>query len=233
VRVAVALLLLSGIAQAEPTEPAQRKWHLGIEGMTDFPLHVGVQAWAELPHRIRLTMAVGEMPDAYLRTINAAAVAFGAYSQRQADLISETLSRAISWRLQFGWRPFARRGAYFLGGFGILTLEHGVGLADVIRLATNIQLPQEQNIGLGYDVHTVVEMLSIEVGWIWIPWRDLTIRVSLGFSGPVGAQVSISPNFSTTAQQPFLRSVESYVEDLIEKHCYIPYAGVALGWRLY
>jgi hypothetical protein len=233
-RIALALLLLSGIAHAEPlAEPAKRKWHLGIEGMTDFPLYVGAQVWAELPYRIRLTMSAGEMPDAYLRTINKIAVSAGAYNQRQADLIREALDHAAVWRLQIGWRPFARRGAYFVGGFGILTLDHGIGLVDVIRLASGIQLPQEANIGLGYDVNTVVETLNIEVGWIWYPWRDLTIRVALGFAGPVGVQVSIEPNFASTIQRPFLRAAENYLENLIEDNLLIPTVGVAIGWRLY
>jgi hypothetical protein len=160
-------------------------------------------------------------------------VAAGAYNRRQSDLITESLDRAGFWRLQVGWRPFARRGAYFAGGFSVLALVHGIELADVIRLASNIQLPQEANIGLGYEVNTVVEMLNIEVGWIWYPWRDLTVRVALGFSGPVGVQVSIEPNFASQIQRPFLRAAESYVEDLIERHILLPTVGLGIGWRLY
>jgi hypothetical protein len=230
-RIPLVLLLVSTIAHAEPVE--QRKWHIGVEGLTDFPLHLGVQVWAELPYRFRLTMSEGGMPDGYLQTINAVAVAAGAYNQSQADLITESLDRSFVWRLQFGWRPFPRRGAYFAGSFTIVTLDHGLGLADVIRAATGVQLPQEANIGLGYEINTVVEMLGVEVGWIWFPWRDLTVRFALGFSGPVGVQMSIKPNFASTIQQPFLRQAESYAEDLIQKHLLAPTVGLALGWRLY
>src|SRR4051794_7105865 len=160
------LLLISGTASADPPVES-RKWHLGIEGMTDFPLSVGAQVWAELPHRIRLTVSAGELPDAYLSTINAIAVSAGAYNQSQADLITELIDRASTWRVQAGWRPFRRRGAYFEGGFGLLTLNKGLAVAAVIELATGFPVPQEANIGFGYEVTTVVEMMGVEVGWIW------------------------------------------------------------------
>jgi hypothetical protein len=234
-RTLLLVVLASGIAHAEPAdEPrAPRNWHLGIEGMTDFPLTVGAQVWAELPYRLRITMSSGELPDSYLKTINAIAVAAGAYNQSQADLITELLDRAATWRLHFGWRPFPRLGGYFEGGFGIVTLEKGLALADVIQLATRFTVPQDARIGLGYEVTTVVETLGIEVGWIWYPWRGLTIRVALAFAAAVGAQVSIEPNFASTVQRPFTQQAEKYAEDLIEKHFYIPTVGLALGWRLF
>src|SRR5262247_3624560 len=112
-RTLLALLLLEGISLADPfDQPLQaRKWHLGIEAMTDFPLSIGAQVWVEVPYRIRLTMSAGEMPDGYLNTINSIAVAAGAYNQSTADFITELLDRAATWRLQVGWRPFPRRGA--------------------------------------------------------------------------------------------------------------------------
>ena len=158
---------MSGLARAEPADEARapRAWHLGIEGMTDFPLTVGAQVWVEMPYRLRLTMSSGELPDGYLQTINAIAVSTGAYNQSQADLITELLDRAATWRLHFGWRPFSRRGGYIEGGFGLVALEKGLALADVIQLASGLMVPQEARIGLGYEVTTVVETLGIEVGW--------------------------------------------------------------------
>jgi hypothetical protein len=196
-------------------------------------LHVGAQVWLETPHRFRITVSTGEMPDAYLQTINSVAVSTGAYKQSTADLLTELIDRAVSWRLQAGWRPFRHRGAYVEAGFGILTVEKGLALADVIQLATSFPAPQEARIGLGYDVHTVVETLGVEVGWIWYPWRDLTLRVALGFAAPVGAQVSIEPNFASTIQRPFTRFAEAYGEELIEKNLFIPTVGLAVGWRLF
>jgi hypothetical protein len=232
-RTLLLLCLAVGVAQAEPVERRQRQWHLGIEGMTDFPLTVGVQVWAELPYRIRLTMSSGDLPDGYLQTINAIAVSAGVYNQRQADFLTELLDRAATWRLHVGWRPFPRRGAYFEGGFGIVTLEKSLALADVIQLATGFTVPQEAQIGLGYEATTVVETLGVEVGWMWFPWRDLSVRVSLAFAGAVGAQVHIEPNFAATAQAPFTQQAERYAEHFIETYFMVPTVGVALGWRLF
>ena len=233
--IAAALVLLVGTVHAqEPESRADgRGWHLGIEGMTDFPLQVGAQVWLETPHRFRITVSSGEMPDAYLQTLNSVAVAAGAYNHATADFITELLDKAASWRLQVGWRPFRNRGAYIEGGFGILTVEKGLALADVISLATTFPAPQQAGLGFGYDVHTVVETLGVEVGWIWYPWRSLTVRFSLAFAAPVGAQIDIKPNFASTLQRPFTRFAESYGEELIEKYLFIPTVGLAVGWRLF
>jgi hypothetical protein len=78
-------------------------------------------------------MSAGELPHGYLQTINAIAVSAGAYSQRDADLITELLDHAATWRLHVGWRPFRRLGGVE-GGFGLITLANffiptvGVGL---------------------------------------------------------------------------------------------------------
>lgn len=207
-----AVVLVAGTAHAQPTAERtdERAWHLGVEALTDFPLHVGAQVWLETPHRFRITLSSGEMPDAYLQTINKIAVSAGAYGQPTADFITELLDHAESWRLQVGWRPFRHRGAYVEAGFGLLTLEKGLALASVIQLATTLPAPQEANVGFGYEVHTVVETLGVEVGWIWYPWRDLTVRFALAFAAPVGAQISIKPNFASTLQQPFTRFAEAY-----------------------
>ena len=230
-----ALILVGATAQAQPTKARtdERAWHLGVEGLTDFALQVGVQVWVEMPYRFRLTMSAGEMPDAYLQAINSVAVSAGVYKQSTADFMTEIIDRAVSWRLQAGWRPFRRRGAYVEAGFGILTVEKGLALADVIQLATGLQVPEEARIGLGYEVHTVVETLGIELGWIWYPWRDLTVRCSIAFAAPVGAQVSIHPNFASTIQQPFTSAAESRAEHLLETDLLLPTVGLAVGWRLF
>src|SRR5262249_54758235 len=104
---------------------------------------------------------------------------------------------------------------------------------DVIQLATGFMVPQEARIGLGYEATTVVETLGIEVGWVWYPWRDLTVRAALAFAGAVGAQVSLEPNFTSTIPRPFTQQAAKYAEAPSEKHCRIPTGGGALGWRLF
>lgn len=229
---ALAIVLLAGsIAQAE--EAKTSKWHLGVEAFTDFPLQIGGQVWVELPHRIRLSTSFGEMPDPYLQTINSILVSSGVYNQSTANVMTEIIDRAFTWRIHIGWRPFKRRGAYFEGGFGLLSLDKGLLLADVVQLATGMPSPQVPDIGLGYTVNSVVETLGGEVGWIWDPWRGLTVRVSIGIAAAVGAQVSITPNFLAAQQQAYTRFVEQYGEELLKNHLIIPTVGVGVGWKLF
>jgi hypothetical protein len=226
------VILAAGIAHADP-EPSQRKWHLGVEAVTDFPLYVGAQVWVELPYRIRLSTSFGEMPDGYLDVINDVATSAGLYNQQTADLLEEALDHAFTWRLHAGWRPFKNRGGYIEAGFGTLDAHANLGITSLIQLATGINPPMEANLGLGFRFNTLVETVGVEVGWMWMPWKDLTLRVSLGFAATVGAQVTVTPNFATSLQGVFTRLVGGYVEDLIEKYLYIPTVGLAIGWRLY
>lgn len=231
--IVIAVLMTGTAAEAQATKSPERAWHLGIEALTDFPLQVGFQVWLEMPYRLRVTVSSGEMPDAYLQTINKILTSSGVYNDATADFMTELLDRAMTWRLQFGWRPFPRRGGYVEGGFGILDVEKSLAVADVIHLATGLTAPQEANVGFGYEGHTTVETLGVEIGWIWFPWRDLTVRFSLGFAAPVGAQVSITPNFASTIQRPFTQAAEARGEELIEKYLFIPTIGLAAGWRLF
>ena len=227
------LLLVGNVAHAGEPDAAPSKWHLGVEWLTDVPLHVGGQVWVELPHRIRVSTSFGELPDLYLDAINAVAVKAGAYDNRTADLISEALDQAFSWRLQVGWRPFRHRGAYFEVGFGILEKEAGLALASVITAATSFPAPQAPGLGFGYELHSVVETVGGEVGWIWYPWRGLTVRLALAFHAAVAAEVTLTPNFASTIQRPFTRFAAAYVEELIEENLFIPTVGLAIGWQLF
>jgi hypothetical protein len=234
-RILVLLIALGSAARADEfatAEPA-RRWHLGIEGVTDFPLFIGGQLWVQLPHRLRITTSFGEMPDLYLRTINAIATSAGAYSNSTAELITEALDYAVSWRLQFGWVPWKNHGAYFEAGFGILEKQGSLALADAINAATGFPIPQIPGIGFGFKMNTVVETVGGEVGWIWYPWKGLTVRVGVAFHAPVGAQVSVTPKFFTNGRLPFAHFAEDYVAELLKRYLYVPTIALAVGWRIY
>ena len=246
------LLLLDGAVRAQPIEsPApspeplalltppppkvhERNWHMGIELTTDFPLWVGGQVWFELPHRIRLSTSFGELPDVYLRTINAVATSAGLYSHNTAELITEAIDRAVNWRVHVGWSPWRNRGGYFEAGFGILELQPGLALADVIQVATGYPAPNVPGIGLGFKLDSIVETVGGEVGWVWYPKSNLTLRLGIGVAAAVGAQVSLKAKFnSTTTTVPFARFGEQYIEQLIEHYLIIPTVALAIGWRLF
>jgi hypothetical protein len=228
------LLLVSSWARAEPvaTPPEARKWHLGVEALTDFPIQVGAKVWMKLPYRVRLSTSFGEMPDRYVDAINGIATSAGLYGDSVAQLMSAMLNRAITWRLHVGWFPFRHRGAYIELGYGQMWLDKGLVVAEVLQ-ATGVIPPADTGIGFGYQVNSRVETLGIEIGWMWFPWRDLTLRASIGFAATVGAQVEIEPNFAAQHQQIFTRISELYLEDLIKTYFFVPTIGFAVGWRLY
>jgi hypothetical protein len=214
--VAILLLLFGGVAHADPVEnepkpkaveaepkPEARDWHIGVEVLTDFPLYIGGQFWVEMPYRFRLSTSFGEMPDFYFDTINAVAVAAGAYNNRQAEFLSELLDHAFTWRLHAGWRPFKNHGAYFEVGYGLLEAHGSIGVLSVIQLATGFTAPIEANIGFEYRLSTLVQTVGVEVGWIWYPRSNLTVRLAFGFAATVHANVDIEPNFLSTLQRPF------------------------------
>jgi hypothetical protein len=240
-RIIAVILLLGSTAEAktlheelDPTRDTARDWHLGIEGHTDFPLSVGFQVWAELPrYRIRISTSFGEMPDAYLDLINTVAVAVGAYDNNMAEFISEALDKAFSWRLHVGWRPWKHRGAYFEVGYGLLEVHKSIGLVPILEKATGITAPPELNLGYGYRINTLVNTVGVEVGWMWWPWRDLTVRFALGFAATVEANVDIQPNFLSSKQAVFTRLAAFHLEQLIEEHLFIPTIGLGLGWQLF
>ncbi len=233
-RLVAIVLLVGGVAWADPEpEPRARHWHLGVEAMTDFPLYVGAQVWVELPHRIRISTSFGELPTLYLDTINSVAVKVGAYNNATAAFVSEALDHAFTWRLHLGWRPFKKRGAYFEVGYGLLSLHNSVGVLALMQLATGLTAPVEPGIGFEYHIDTLVQTVGVEVGWMWNPWRDLTVRVALGFAGTISAHVDIQPNFLASQQRIFTRLAGDYMEQLIEDHLFIPTIGLALGWRLF
>ncbi len=231
---AIVLVLASvgGTVRAAPEE-SQRPWHLGLEAMTDFPIYVGTQIWAELPGRLRLSTSFGEMPDVYVDTINGIARAAGAYDRNTAEFISESLDHAFTWRVHAGWRPFRRLGLYVEAGYGIFEVHANIGLAGIIEQATGLTAPSDTNLGLGYKLDTLVQTIGVEVGWTWKPWRDLTLRVAVGLASTISARVDVKPNFLSTAQEPFLRLASDYVEGVIEKYFFIPTVGLALGWQLF
>jgi hypothetical protein len=239
-RLLAMLVLLGGTAEAKtlqeelnPTLDGARSWHLGLEGQTDFPLSVGLQVWAELRYRFRLSMSFGEMPDAYLDTINAVAVAAGAYNKSAAELMSEALDKAFTWRLHIGWRPWKHRGGYFEIGYGILEVHKSIGLVAILEQVTGLTAPPDVNLGLGYRISTVVHTVGVEVGWMWWPWRDLTVRVAVGFAATVKANVDIEPNFLSSQQAVFTRPAANRLERIIEDHLFVPTIGLGLGWQLF
>lgn len=210
--------------------------HLGAEAITDFPLEVGGRLWTELPHRLRLSAALGYLPGGYVDGINAILVGVGAYDQQTADTIRAALQSSLVFRAHAGWRPFTRRGFYFEVGYGLVTLGGGLSGAKALSLATGLGIPPGVDGNRSYTVESRLHMIDAELGWQWLLWRGLSLRAALGFSGTLGSSTAIASKDGASAgpfEDSFMRSGESYLNDTYKSYVFTPVASLGLGWRFF
>lgn len=226
---ALVSLLLSPAAQAD--------WSLVLEGLTDVPVQAGAKVTLEFPFRLQLSTSVGAMPGSYVDLINAVVVSADGYDQQTADLVSDALQNSLVWRLHLGFRPLADYGWYLAFGYGLVALGGGLSNEDVVVLATGEAPPA---LGSGetrsYSVSSRLHMLDGEVGWCFMLWEGLTLRLALGFSGTVSASAKVNPDYPVLIPQvveAFTRPAERYLVDVYEKYVFTPTVSVGLGWKFF
>jgi hypothetical protein len=207
---------------------------LGVEVLTDFPVHVGGRIYVELPYRIRLSTTLGVLPGPYVDTINAILVSAGAYDQTTADLISAALKESLVFRLHGGWRPFKRRGAYFELGYGLIGLGGGLTGQQIIAAATGATPPADSSNSGGYDVRSILHMVDIELGWQWLVWRGITFRVAIGCALTAWSSTTVTPKSPSrfgAAQDRFAYAAAQYLDDTYRSYVFTPTITFATGWR--
>ncbi len=225
----IALALVLG-----PLPAARADWSLSVEGLSDLPVQVGGRVQLEIPGRLHLSTSLGVLPKPYVELINAVVVAAGKYDQDTADLIEQCLQNSMVWRLHLGWRPFADYGFYLELGYGLVTLGGGLSGEELIELATGKTLPEDD--GRTYDVSSTLHMIDAELGWRFVLWQDLTLRVALGFTGTLWAKTNVEPDFPVFFPhviEAFTRPAERYLNDKYTTYVFMPTVTVALGWRFF
>jgi hypothetical protein len=220
----------------KPAPPPERRWHLGVEALTDFPVQVGGKLWLEMPYRLRVSTSLGFLPGPYVDAINAVLVAAGAYDQQTADIIRNSLQSSLIFRLHAGWRPIARRGFYFEVGYGLAALGGGVSSADLFAAVTGEALPPMVAARRSYSVASQLHMIDVEIGWQWFLWKGLSLRTAIGFAGTLGAQTKARPadgSSPSRAEAQFLTAGEKYLDDTYTSYVFTPAVSLALGWRFF
>lgn len=233
------LLLVALIALAAPAHAGIRSpeagLHLDLEAVTDFPLDVGGRIALECPYRIRVATALGVLPAGYLDAINGVVVAAGGYDDATAELVRTTLRNSLVWRLQVGWRPLADYGFYFEVGYAIVTLGGAVDSEDLLVLATGAD-ESEMSRTRTYEVASTLHQLVGEVGWQWILWEQLDLRVALGFAGTVASSTDVGRK-SRQPPGPRLATLEAdseaYLDDVYTSYVFTPTVTVAVGYRFF
>jgi len=232
-----------------PTRKSLRDgpYHLDLRVQTDFPVAVGARLNAEFPHRMMLSTAVGTLPGSYVDVINAVVVAADGYDDATADVIRSALASSLVWRTHIGWRPLSRRGWYFEGGYGLVTLGGGITGQEAIVLLTGGTDPGGGGGGgmgggsaaLNYDVRSTLHMLDVETGWRWLLWHDrIVLNAAVGFAGTVAAKTTMEPKDTTAltdtaALQALAKEGEDYLDDIYTSYVFTPVVTVGVGYRFF
>lgn len=222
-------------------------YHLDLRVQTDFPVSVGARINVEFPYRIQLSTAFGTLPGPYVDVINAVVVAAGGYDDATADVIRSALASSLVWRTHVGWRPLKRRGWYFEGGYGLVTLGGGITGQEALVLLTGGEAPGGGGGGgggggqtlLDYNVRSTLHMVDFETGWRWLLWRDrIVLSAALGFAGTVAAKTTMEPKDATAltdtaALQTLADEGEAYLDGIYEDYVFTPVATVGVGYRFF
>ncbi|NOZ87027.1 MAG: hypothetical protein GXP49_12335 [Deltaproteobacteria bacterium] len=211
-------------------------WHLCFEGATDVPVDAGARALMETPYGLRVGLALGGLPGPYVDLINAVVVAAGGYDQDTADLVSDSLQNSLVFRIHGGWRPVEDWGLYIEAGYGLVVLGGGVSGEELVAAATGVARPGTELESRGYEVSSTLHMIDLEVGWEFLFWDRLELRIALGFAGTLGASARVQPDFVPRLLQPvdaFSRAAENYLVDVYKSYVFTPVVTVGLGYQVF
>lgn len=233
-RLAPVLAFALGAALLAAPAPARANFDVGVEAMTNFPLSIGLRAWAELPLRIRLGASAGVLPGFYMDFVNQIGTGAGLYEQPTADLLRTSLSSALVMRASAGWRILAERGLYVDVGYGVIALGGGTSYASAVAAASGKPVPEGSGTDAKYQIQGRLQMLDAEVGWQWALTTAFTIRVAVGFAFTFSSSSSIMPAFEPkdrTADGQFTQDAARHLDE--NSKLFTPTASVGLGWQFF
>jgi len=213
---------------------AAGEWTVTGETLTDVPIQVGGRLNLQGPLGLQASTSLGVLPGPYVDLINVIVVAAGGYDRQTADLVKSSLRNSLIWRLHLGWKPWAEHGFYFEVGYTLAALGGGLEGEQLITLSTGVEPPiTDPTSGREYEVSSMLHLIDLELGWRWLLWRGLTIRLAAGFAGTLGAQTTVSPNYRPVAHQAverFCQASATYLDDIYTSYVFTPVFSVAAGW---
>ena len=232
----LSLFCTQALAQDPPSA-----WKLRAELLTDAPVHGGVAALVEGPHRLRLRTSLGWLPTPYVNLINEVVQAFDdTYTDANAQLVSDTLQNSLVWRTHLGWRPFEGHGFYVHLGYSFVGLGGGTTAQALVEGITGVPIPTGPNnsrFKLDLTTTAALHMADLELGWEWELWDHLTLRVGLGGSYTFASTANITSSFQGTTP-PVQQAVdaleqggEDYLNDTFRAYVHPPSLVTALGWQ--
>lgn len=220
--------------------PAWRDDGLHLDTLlgTAFPLDVGGRVQLETPYRIRVGVDVGFMPGPYQDAIQGILVATGTYDEEQAQLVADSLSSSFTVAAHLGWRPLVREGFFFDAGYRYVSLGGRSTREDLLFSAAGVDRPPELpgSEEREWDVRSSLHMVTVELGWEFVPVEHFTIRLKIGGAFTGGARARITPAFDARLiPEDVLRSVaepsEDWLEENLKKYGHLPAIGLDIGYR--
>lgn len=213
-----------------------REWHLGLEAVTDFPVNVGAQISLELPYGFRINSSFGVLPSAYLDAVTSVFVSAGTFDNTTASLINDALGNSFVWRAHLGWRPFRDAGFYLEVGYGRISLQGGLGAADVISTVTDQSLPRGTPEDLQLGIDSTLHMFDAELGWELVIAEHLVLRFALGAALTVGSETTLTPPASAQNLpqiDEYIAEAEGTLDGLYQRYVFTPTFSVGLGYRFF
>jgi hypothetical protein len=204
----------------------ETRWSIGLEAMTELPIDLGVRFWVEFPYRIRASMSVGWLPEAYLDLMNAIVVAAGAYDDGTAEVVAGALSSSFVWRTHVGWRPLETSGFSFEAGYGLVAAGGALRSGDLVAALTG--RPAPPGVAGRYEVASILHLIDVELDWTWILLDDqLSLRVGLGFAGTVASATTVEPH----APVQLTSDAAAQLDEVYTGYLFLPVISFAVGYR--
>lgn len=199
---------------------------LTIEVLTDLPLGIGAGADVELGPRLRFGLSALYLPAAYVELSDSIAQAVGGYDEVTSGLVRAATENALSLRARAGVRPLADHGFYVDATYSVLSLG-GALTADDLGSASGAGAGSQAR----WEVGSTVHQIGLELGWRFRLPLQLALRLALGGSFTVAADVSAeprNPRFPRLAELA-RQAGETYLADVFRSYVHLPVVTVALG----
>jgi hypothetical protein len=214
-------------------------WHLRAEGQTDFPIDLGGRFTLEAPYRLRVGGSVGFLPGPYVDLINQIAIGFGGYDDATADLIRQSLTSSLVWRIHAGWRPFRDYGFYFELGYGQAVLGGGVAGRELVLQVRGKKYAAQVRPDQTFSLKSTLHQLDAEVGWEWLVLEHFSFRVAIGLASTLGASTTMKSNLKalTVPEADATKKVTSetaaYLDSLYTSYFFVPSITAAIGYQFF
>jgi hypothetical protein len=214
------------------TEPApeRERVRFDLAAGTALPVHLGVQALLELPHRIQLAAEVGWMPRSYVELINEVCTGFGWYDDATAALIGAALDNALVLRAAAGWRPFPSEGFEVRVGYTAALLGGGLSATEAVEAVTGREL---RTSGTEVPLQATAHAFQVALSWAFFIERAVLLRLEVSYFQIfyTDAWIALDPSRGDAAIAAASEALGTYLDDVLGTFAKTPTLSAFVGYR--